>query len=218
MYLDKYIIKFRRVINHIRLRNREITLLTQNCIGGVLYAEYKIPFQSPTINMFIEGENFVKLVERFRYYMEIPAQPLCECYVDPIDSSVRYPKIKIDDIEICCLHYKNCEEAVDAWNRRRVRVNLEKVFVIANSWNMHEDRKLIERVCQCEYPVICFTYHDYGIKNCIPLKEDYWRLDKRGILRPNLTDYIPGKIYRYYESLFDFTSWFNTNEATGNLP
>lgn len=101
------------------LRNKDITLLSQNCIGGVLYSEYGLRFQSPTINMFIENENFVKLVENFEYYMSITAEPITDCYIDPIDEKVKYPKIKVDDISICCLHYKDCEEAIEAWERRK---------------------------------------------------------------------------------------------------
>lgn len=160
--------------------------------------------------MFIEDENFVRLVENLQHYMSIPARPYCECYIDPIDPTIRYPKIRIDDIEVCCLHYKDCAEAVDAWNRRRLRVNYDKVFVIANSWNMHENRELVARVCRSRYPVICFTYHDFGIENCIALEENYWQLDRRGIIRPNITDHMPGTYMRYYEPRFDFTKWFNS--------
>ena len=40
-----------------------------------------------------------------------------EEYIDPIDSSIKYPKIRINGIEVCCLHCRDCEEAVKDWEK-----------------------------------------------------------------------------------------------------
>ena len=82
-----------------------------------MYSTLGLEFLSPTINMFIEDENFVKLVENLEYYMSVPATAKQDRYVDPIDNSIVYPKIQIDDIELCCLHYKDCNDAIAAWER-----------------------------------------------------------------------------------------------------
>ena len=161
--------------------------------------------------MFIEDMNFVKLVENLEHYMSVPARPYIERYVDPIDANIAYPKILIDDIEVCCLHYKNCTEAVEAWERRRKRVNLKNVRVIANSWNLHENEVLIKRVTNSPYKTVCLTYGNYDIDNCIQLKGDFWMLDNRGIVRPNATDFIPHTIRRYYEEQFNFIDFINNN-------
>ena len=100
-------------------KNTQFTLIAQNCVGGMIYNTLGLPFMSPTINMFIEDENFIKLIENLEYYMSLQAKPLTDCYVDPIDPSIKYPKIKIGDIEVCALHYKNCAEAVKKWEMRR---------------------------------------------------------------------------------------------------
>ena len=89
--------------------------------------------------MFIEDESFVKLVNNPKHYFNCEPEAITDCYGDPIDNNVRYPKIKIDDIELCCLHYKNCKEAIDKWNERKKRVNLDNIMVIANTWNLHSN-------------------------------------------------------------------------------
>ena len=172
--------------------------------GGVIYDDLGIEFTSPTINMFIEDENFVKLVENLEYYMSVEPQPLFECYVDPIDSKVRYPKIIIGDIELCCLHYKNCSEAIEAWERRKQRIVWDRIFVIGNSWNLHGSIQLIERLCHTKYKTAIMVLDEIGFKECIKLPGDFWMLDQRGIVRPNVTDFIPGSNYRYFEQFFDF--------------
>lgn len=196
--------KFRR-----RNNNKDFTLISQNCIGGVIYSTLGIPFKTPTINMFIEDMNFIKLVEKFEYYMSIPASPLIDEYIDPVNDSIRYPKIKVDDIEICCSHYKNCEEAIEAWERRRKRVNFENIYVIGNSWNLHENYDLVERLCKCKYKTVIFTYKKCNNEKCVHLPGEVWKFDERGIIRPNITDFIKAGDLRYYEKIFDFVAWLN---------
>lgn len=193
-----------------RIKNKDFTLITQNCIGGVIYSDLGMKFTSPTINMFIEDENFVKLVENLEYYMKITPTKVTDCFIDPIDNNIKYPIIKIGDIKLNCLHYKNCEEAIEGWERRKKRINFDNIIVIANSWNLHENKKFIERIGRIKYKKIIFTYKDYNKKYCIPLKGDFWRIDERGIVRPNLTDYMPNNsTYRYFEKIFDFVDFIN---------
>lgn len=190
--------------------NKDVSIIAQNCVGGVMYSALDLEFKSPTVNLFIEDENFVKLVENLEYYMSIPAVPKSEKYVDPIDSNIVYPKIAVDDIEICCLHYHSCSDAIEAWERRRKRVNLNNVYVIANSWNLHDNENYIERLCHTKYKTIIFTLKEYPFKECIKLKGKKWKLDNRGIVRPNLTDNMGISGYKYYEKQFDFISWLNS--------
>lgn len=213
--LKKAINKIRRIpltkSYRRRLTAKDFTIISQNCVGGTIYSALGLPFLSPTINVFIEGENFVKLVENLDYYLLLTPTALTDNYIDPIDKSMHYPKILVGDIEICCLHYKNCADDISAWERRRQRVNLNNVFVIANSWNLFDDKQLIERLCNTKYKTLIFVTEDCNIDNekCLTLKGNFWKKDKRGIVRPNLTDYMPRKAIRYYESMFDFVDWFN---------
>lgn len=204
-------IQRRMLVTKFRLsnKNKDFTLISQNCIGGVIYSDLNLPFMTPTINMFIEDENFVKLCENVAHYMSVEPEPLTDRYVDPIDETIIYPKIKVDDIEICCLHYKNCEDAINAWNRRRSRVNLNNVYVIANTWNLHDNEALIERLTKLKYKTIIFSEKKYDYPECFQLPGDFWKLDSRHIVRPNITDDIPGSGIKYFEKFFDFVKWLN---------
>lgn len=196
--------KFRR-----KNQNLDFTIISQNCIGGVIYADLGLPFNTPTINMFIEDENFVKMVENFEHYMKIKPIPKTECFIDPIDNSIKYPKIMIDDIEICCIHYKSCEKAIEAWERRKKRINYNNIYVMANSWNLHDDEELIRRLCNVQYKTIIFTEKDFDETKCFKLPGEIWYKDERGIVRPNITDFIPYSCWRHFETFFDFVAWLN---------
>ena len=159
---DKKNAEYRR-----RLTNKDFTIISQNCLGGVIYSQLGMEFFSPTINMFIEDESFIKLAYNPKKYFSIDPVAITDKYVEPLDPSVSYPKIGIDDIEICCLHYKDCVDAIDAWNRRRKRVNLDNVFVIGNSWNMHSDQQLVEKIADAPYKTIVFSTIDIPRDNVI---------------------------------------------------
>lgn len=108
------------------------------------------------------------------------------------------------------MHYKNCKEAIDAWERRRKRVNFNNIYVIGNSWNLHGNLNLVERLSKVNYPVKIFVLPGEAVnEKCVVLEGDFWHLDKRGIVRPNITDIIPGEAYKYFEKSFDFVEWLN---------
>lgn len=211
--LEKIIYRFKIIRNSKKIKNNDITLISQNCLGGVIYHDFGMPLNSPTINMFIEDENFVKLVENIEHYLSITPQPVCDRYIDPIDPSIIYPKIRIDDIELCCLHYNDCNDAIDAWERRKARVNLNNIVVIANSWNLHDNLDLIKRVCSTKYKTVCFCDKEYGnIEGCVYLKGDFWKRDRRGIVRPNITDFVPNTTTRYYEKYINILDVLNSGK------
>ena len=194
----------------IRKHNNEsdVTLISQNCVGGVLYHMLGLQFSSPTINMFIEDENFVRLVENPYHYFSIDAKPFNEHYVDK--AGYEYPVIQVDDILLCCMHYKNCQEAIDAWNKRRLRVNYDKMFVISCSWNLHERDDLVKRVSEIPYPKVIFTTENFNYPQYIKLQGSIWKKDIDGAVRPNLTSFkgLSGK--RYFNDEFNFVKWINT--------
>lgn len=201
--------RYKNIVYRRKLKSKDFTIIAQNCIGGVIYSQLGMEFTSPTINMFIEDDNFTKLVDNLPYYMSMKPYPINDEYIDPIDSNIRYPKIGIGDIELCCLHYKDCEAAITAWERRKKRVNLNHVFVIGNSWNMHNNYDLIKHLSACKYPVHIFTTEEMQIPNCQKLPGDNWQIDARGIVRPNITDTVPDSYLKYYELFFDYISWLN---------
>ena len=190
-------------------KQNDVTFISQNCIGGVLYNMLGMRFASPTVNMFIEDESFVKLAENPKHYFSIDAEPYEERHIDEYDKDLCYPIIKVDDILLCCQHYTNCDEAVKAWNNRRTRINYDKIFVISCSWNLHERPELVERINNLTYPAVIFTTEDFGLSNCVRLVGDKWVKDAGGVVKPALTgfDGISGK--RHFCNEFDFVKWIN---------
>lgn len=126
-----------------------ITIISQNCIGGVFYHDMGLQFLSPTINAFIPEPGFVKMVLNLRHYME---QDLVMRWGE------EYPIGTLDDVEIHFMHYDTCKEAKEAWDRRKARINWNKIFVIGTDRDGF-DEKTYEQWKQIDYPKILFTAH-----------------------------------------------------------
>jgi uncharacterized protein (DUF1919 family) len=67
-----------------------------------------------------------------------------------------YPIGTLDDVEIHFMHYYTCREAEEAWNKRKARINWDKIFVIGTDRDGFDDA-VYEQWKQITYPKILFT-------------------------------------------------------------
>lgn len=128
----------------------------------------------------------------------------------------KYPVIKVEDIEILCIHYKNAIEAVSAWNRRRKRVNPDNVLIIGNSWDCNNNLETINKLLSFHYKTVFFDYNclngGSGFSNnirIVALDKNEFRYDSYGYLKPSLVDFCEKGYKRYYEKYFDFVDFMN---------
>lgn len=96
--------KYITSINKNKLINNRFSILSTNCIGGIIYHNLSIQFQSPTVNLWIKNRDYIKMIQNLKYYLE---QEL----VEVIDKEVKYPIGRIDDVLIHFNHYKSFNEA-----------------------------------------------------------------------------------------------------------
>lgn len=54
--------------NRDRFHNKNLTIISQNCVGGVILHELGLRFNTPTVNLWFSAEDFIKILERPRYY------------------------------------------------------------------------------------------------------------------------------------------------------
>lgn len=134
---------------HKDLQVQDITLVSQNCIAGVLYHDAGCPFLSPTVNTFIKEPDFVKFVLNLRHYLE------CEL---ELRWGEEYPIGRLDDIEIQFMHYGTCEDAKESWERRKARINYDKIVVLATDRDGFDDA-VYQLWKTIPYPKVLFTAH-----------------------------------------------------------
>lgn len=146
--------KLRRISNQIKvwlnrrkLMSSGVTLISQNCIGGVFYHDMGMRFDSPTIDLFFSGDDFVRFVLNLDYYIH---QELNIKWTDT------YPVGNLDDVTVHFMHYENCEDAQAKWNARKARIDWDHIVVLCTDMEgFAEDVQ--KKWDQISYPKVLFS-------------------------------------------------------------
>ena len=113
--------KFRLKMKKRHLKNYDVTILCSDCIGGVIYHDFNLRFNSPTINLYIKPSEFVKFCKNLDFYLN--------CKLEQVNSNNRIIG-KLKDINIVFLHYSSYKEAEKKWNERVKRINKNNMCLI----------------------------------------------------------------------------------------
>lgn len=139
-----------RLIQHLRRQftaSERISIISQNCIGGVLYHDLGLEFLSPTVNLFFMGTDFVRFVSNLKHYMALELV---------MTWGENYPIGYLDDVQIHFMHYATCSEARDAWNRRKHRINWDRIVVLCTDMENFTDEEFSQWK-DVSYPKVLFT-------------------------------------------------------------
>lgn len=115
------------------IKNKDVTIISNNCFAGMFYKRYGIKFNSPTIGLFIRSSDYITFLEylpqivKGDYFLK-----------EKIETKVKWPVglLHINqcnrDIEINFMHYTNFKEAKTKWDRRisRVGTELEQIIIV----------------------------------------------------------------------------------------
>lgn len=111
----------------IQEKGEGVTLLCNNCLGGVIFHELNLKFLSPTINLWMYPSDFIKYCSRLQYYSN------CQLvFVDiysyfPDFQGSPFPVALLDDIVIFFQHYATEKEAREKWTERTRRINYDNI-------------------------------------------------------------------------------------------
>ena len=110
----KYI---RNVYDRFRLeKNADFSIISNHCMGGIISHDLGLEFKSPTVNLKILPDDFIKFVENLEHYLFLPIE-------EKFETGISYPIGLLGDVTLYFVHYSSFEEAVKCWNRRKERVN-----------------------------------------------------------------------------------------------
>ncbi|MBR1806573.1 MAG: DUF1919 domain-containing protein [Selenomonadaceae bacterium] len=112
-----------------KLQRSRLSIFAMNCFGGLISNMLGLPFRSPTVNMFFLEKEFVRFLRALRVYME-ENLTLKTTHFDK-GTELNYPVVTLGGVEIHMNHYRDFNEAVKIWNRRKARINWYNLFVTA---------------------------------------------------------------------------------------
>ena len=160
----------------IYLKNKKIsknlTILSNTCIGGKLYNDYHEKLLSPTVDLYILPHDFVKFCNNLEHYLDLE---LIEDFNEHIPSN--FISTKLGDINIYFSHSNyDFQYSKLKWNERKKRINFNNIVVICTDrnticCNLHKcDKNVIEQFKKIPYKKIMFCIDDYNDESIAYLK------------------------------------------------
>ena len=106
-----------------------ISILSNNCWGGVLSSGLGLEHRSPTKNCWFLDPDYFKLLKDPEHYF-FECDPVFRGWMPGGDErQTRYPVLSLDDVLIFCNHDTDPDTAIQNWLRRREKLELDRVFV-----------------------------------------------------------------------------------------
>lgn len=188
-----------------RLRTNDVTIISANCNGGIVSHDLGLQFRSPTVNLFIPAEDFIKFCENLPHYLSIDT--MVECVDPAVTKGVSYPVAYLGDILLFLVHYSSVEEAQRIWNQRKQRINWNNIAIMATDRDGMTD-ELKDRFERLPYRKVMFTHlPDEKHYSCFYIS-GYEKDDCVGIV----TDHNNWTGTRPIDQ-FDYVSFLNGDEA-----
>lgn len=149
----------------------DFTIISNDCVGGVIYHRLGKKFCSPFINLFLNHDDFLTFLSNQSYYLN---SILIEA-----PSNLNYPigiLGKEKPIEIHFMHYSNFREAKEIWERRKKRIIQERTFVIfnlTNSLDIEYVRRYVNNIEKLNLQnVLVLTRFDINNSNVLKINFD----------------------------------------------
>lgn len=109
-------------IQRRRLKTKDFSILSQNCVGSIWYHDLGLRFTSPTINMKFDPNDWIKFLDNFEYYINTP--------ISFEQSDKPYPVGRIgNDIFVEFVHYHSQQEVLEKWEQRCKRIYSRKAIL-----------------------------------------------------------------------------------------
>ena len=105
-----------------RIKNKEFTIIASNCGGTFIYYDMGLRYLTPTVNLSMGMDDFVKFAGNLKWYLE---QEFIE-----LKEESRYPIGQLGDIKIYFVHYGTFEEGVAKWEERKKRIRWDNLFIM----------------------------------------------------------------------------------------
>lgn len=178
-----------------RLTNKEFSLFSPACMGGVICSDLGVRFNSPTVNLYIPFMDFLKMMENLEYYLSLTP-------VRTFRGFHHYPVLKLGDIKIYCVHYHSYKKAISKWVERASRVNYNDIRIVTSGlpW---EREDIVARFEALPYKKLVVTDYEGA-----PEKPYVVKIKRERGRTATLFNFKNFKGERYYDDV-DFVEFFN---------
>ena len=203
-YIIRHIRLYRYAIQRRRLKNKDFSLLSNNCLGAIYMHAIHQPFLTPMVNAGMVPSDFIKFLNNLDYYLSLDVE------MESGESDPVFRHGYLGDIRILFGHFKYADEPREKWAIRRKRVNKKNLYIIMTEKDncTYEDLLAFD---QLPYKnKVVFTVRDYPeIKSAFHLKGC---IDPKTGQLGYAYDYPTRYSLRRYMEQFDLIKWFNSGK------
>lgn len=189
-------------LKRLRLKNRKPSIIASNCIGTFMYYDMKLRFNSPTINLSFDMNDYVRFLEKLPWYLE---QEVVPCEDDRFD----YPCGMVGDVEIRFNHYNTIEEATAKWTERKQRIDWDNLFIIGIDGDNCTYDSMRRFDALPYHNKVIFTHKPYPEFSSAHYLSGFEELGGIG----RATDFMNRLLIRRYMDEFDYISFLNGEES-----
>ncbi|MFA5365509.1 MAG: DUF1919 domain-containing protein [Candidatus Bathyarchaeia archaeon] len=204
-----FVWKLDRLTSHFlkrKLKNKNFTIISNNCIGGGIYHKFGLKFTSPTVGLFFFPDEYLLFIENLEYYVK-QKMSFIKTSRHQGNNEYRnktcrfYPIGLIDDkIEVHFMHYKTEQEALKKWNRRCKRINFNNLFFTFTNDFDDKNGEYLQRYVNLSYEhkILFTSKHTSTEPEITVLMQDY-----------KSNEFGDSARSRIYEKHLDLIKWLN---------
>lgn len=148
--------KRKKSFSNLSLENT--TLLSRNCLAGIVYHDLELQFKSPTINLYMTSEDYICFVENIKDFCSHDVK-----FSEVNDSEYSFPVAFLiagnNRIKVYFMHYENFDDAKSKWLERSLRVNFDNIILLFEDCN-NQSVNQIGILLNLPYDKIIFSKQD----------------------------------------------------------
>lgn len=144
--MQRHFDKFFGPIRRLFLKERDFTIISNNCWDWKVYFRYQLPYKTPTANLLFPPKDYIRLISDLPHYMN---EELVEIDLESFhnhdlmverckkgdfgNNDIRkFIYCRLGDVDFVCWHYSSFEDVKSKWERRKTRINYDKLLFKMN--------------------------------------------------------------------------------------
>lgn len=188
--------------NLFRVNDKNVTIFSNNCIGGFLYKDMNVSYLSPTVNLQIPLDSFFKYVNNYEYYNSLPlmegdASQFQDDFTRMDGKKITFPCAWLGDVKILFQHGKSYQDEKEKWEKRVSRINKDNIVVVC--W---AKKKLLTNDVLCDFSKIKY-------KKVLITDENVDWPDVEVIKIPKGKNWFDRSFFRLYFEKYNWRRFFN---------
>ena len=193
------------------LKNKNFTIVSNDCWGGEVYRDFNLPYATPFVGAMLMAPCYVKLIRDLRGNLASPLTFAPRSKYAEINQMREAPNKPFPigrlncDIEIQFLHYDSEEEASQKWTRRVSRMHWDNLFIKFDASKAHCTDELLREFDALPFKQkVCLSAERKPhIASLVPLED--WVLDGKAM-------------YKISIKQFNVLNWLNGGSGKVTLP